>query len=154
MKPITRMVDNIFHLFKRWVGAKSIGVRALVFDPEGRVLLVRHTYRSGWHTPGGGVKPGETPVMALRREVWEEAGLHLRGEPQIFAAYLNKHKGLDDFPLIYVCENEQGDIFINDRAEIAEAGWFPVDALPPDITAKTRRRIEEFQGKIEVSHVW
>ena len=31
----------------------SVGVRALVEDGDGSILLVRHTYVGGWHFPGG-----------------------------------------------------------------------------------------------------
>jgi 8-oxo-dGTP diphosphatase len=51
--------------------------RALVLDPDDRVLLVRFDF-SGvevWATPGGGVKPHETHHQALLRELDEELGL-------------------------------------------------------------------------------
>ena len=46
-------------------------------DVDGRVLLVRQSYRPGWTLPGGSVRPGEPPEAAARREVLEETGLAL-----------------------------------------------------------------------------
>ena len=39
------------------------------------LLLVRTSYRAGWHLPGGSVRRGETPEEAARRELAEETGL-------------------------------------------------------------------------------
>ena len=52
-------------------------VRAIVFDPAGRILLVRFNFpqRIVWACPGGGVEPGETDDIAIRRELDEEVGL-------------------------------------------------------------------------------
>jgi 8-oxo-dGTP pyrophosphatase MutT (NUDIX family) len=56
----------------RGQGAKAI----LVCD--GEVLLVRHSYGpKRWEMPGGGVKRGEEPLAALRRELLEELGLEI-----------------------------------------------------------------------------
>lgn len=52
-------------------------VRALVLDPQHRVLLVRFEFPDGtrWALPGGGLEPGESDHDALRRELAEELGL-------------------------------------------------------------------------------
>src|SRR5471032_1945597 len=50
-------------------------VTALVFDADGRVLLVRPSAKDVWVAPGGAVDPDEAPQDALVREVWEETGL-------------------------------------------------------------------------------
>lgn len=55
------------------------GVRALVLDPDDRILLVRfvnpETGEEFWATPGGGLDPGEDLETGLRRELREETGL-------------------------------------------------------------------------------
>jgi 8-oxo-dGTP diphosphatase len=57
--------------------------RALIVDPDQRVLLVRFEFPTSgtrWALPGGGIEPGESPVDAIRRELIEEVGLH---DPEI-----------------------------------------------------------------------
>ncbi|MEV6523738.1 NUDIX hydrolase [Longispora sp. NPDC051575] len=50
---------------------------ALISDADGRVLLVKPTYKSGWDLPGGYVDEGESPLEGCVREVREELGLDL-----------------------------------------------------------------------------
>ena len=38
-------------------------------------LLSRHKKRSTWETQGGHIEPGETPIQAARRELYEESGV-------------------------------------------------------------------------------
>ncbi|WP_432587536.1 NUDIX hydrolase [Streptomyces sp. HD1123-B1] len=48
---------------------------ALFFDAQGRVLLVRPSYKPKWEIPGGYIETGESPLAACRREVEEELGI-------------------------------------------------------------------------------
>jgi 8-oxo-dGTP diphosphatase len=52
--------------------------RAIVLDPDDRILLVRFLFPTGktfWATPGGGIEAGESSDDAIRRELVEETGL-------------------------------------------------------------------------------
>lgn len=54
-------------------------VGALIFDADGRVLMVRtHKWGDKWGIPGGKIRRGETAAAALRREIAEETGLAVR----------------------------------------------------------------------------
>ncbi|MEJ7796249.1 MAG: NUDIX hydrolase, partial [Nocardioides sp.] len=49
----------------------------LVRDTDGRVLVCELTYKRDWDLPGGVVEVGESPKLAVAREVREELGLDL-----------------------------------------------------------------------------
>lgn len=57
------------------------GVRALILDAQGHVLLVRFDWEGlefadgFWANPGGGLERGETRLEAMQRELREETGL-------------------------------------------------------------------------------
>ncbi|HZC60625.1 MAG TPA: NUDIX hydrolase [Streptosporangiaceae bacterium] len=51
---------------------------AMIFDPAGRLLILKPVYKSGWTIPGGVMEIGETPWAACQREVREECGLAVR----------------------------------------------------------------------------
>ena len=65
-----------------WFG----GVRVIVKDEKGRVLLVcqRHEGRDIWMLPGGAIEEGENAVEAAKREVLEETGLSISVEELIW----------------------------------------------------------------------
>jgi ADP-ribose pyrophosphatase YjhB (NUDIX family) len=119
----------------------TLGVRAIVRDGEGRVLLLRHTYVPGWYLPGGAVDPGESVGDALRRELLEEANIRIIGPPRLLAIYFNPRAGSDHVALFEVTQFEQTSPKLADH-EIVEARLFPVHALPEGTTPSTRARLE------------
>jgi 8-oxo-dGTP diphosphatase len=69
-----RLAFPLARIWWRLTGARSEGALVAVYVGAA-LLLVRVSYRTGWHLPGGNVLPGETPVAAARRELAEEIGL-------------------------------------------------------------------------------
>ena len=45
--------------------------RAVIFDDEGRILLIRRGDNKMWALPAGGMEPGESVTECMEREVWE-----------------------------------------------------------------------------------
>lgn len=131
----------------------TLGVKAVVINEAGEVLLIRHTYVPGWHLPGGGVEVGETSEQALIRELVEETAVEPSAPPRLHGLLLNLNLARRDHVAVYVVERfTQGRLTVPNR-EIAEIGFFAVDALPAETTAPTRRRIEEVrQGRPAAAH--
>ncbi|ESR23152.1 NUDIX hydrolase [Lutibaculum baratangense AMV1] len=139
VRPLTRRLAQTYW---RWSRGLTMGVRVAVLD--GRyVFLVRHTYTSGWHLPGGGIERGETARQALERELMEEAGIRLDEEPRLHGVFLNEATFPGDHVLTFVGEAWTQVEVPYPSKEIAEAGFFPADGLPAGTTPGTRRRIME-----------
>ncbi|MBL8576997.1 MAG: NUDIX domain-containing protein [Mesorhizobium sp.] len=133
----------------------TFGVRGLVYDREkNAVFLIRHTYVPGWQLPGGGVEVGETAMQALERELFEEGVIEITGEPVLKSIHFNRQASRRDHVAFYLIESfRQAAPKLPDR-EIAEAGFFPLDALPQATTPATRRRIAEVFSAVPVSPDW
>jgi ADP-ribose pyrophosphatase YjhB (NUDIX family) len=145
---------RLMHLYWRFARAMTLGVRALVIDGSGRVFLVRHSYVSGWHLPGGGVEAGETLTQALARELREEGNIELTAPPQLHGVFFNNRASRRDHVALFVVRAfRQTAAPVPDR-EIRATGFFALDALPNDTTAATRARIIEVLGGAPVGERW
>lgn len=152
--PFGTVFSRALHVYFRLMRGMTLGVRAIVHSNDGSVLLVRHTYTPGWHFPGGGVEIGETCVEALRKELREEAGLTLAGEPKLKAVYHNKTTSSRDHVLLYLCNVVESEAIMKPNLEIADAQFFSLDNLPEDIESGTLARIREHTEGLAPSPNW
>lgn len=124
----------------------TVTTAALIFDREGRILLLEHVFRAdnGWGVPGGFLTKREQPEDGLRRELREEIGIEI-----------------DDLHLLFVrtlVRPGQVEIYFRARAigtprpcsfEIKTAAWFQVDDLPRNLSKDQRRLIARALSLIE-----
>jgi 8-oxo-dGTP pyrophosphatase MutT (NUDIX family) len=134
---------RFMHLYWRFARGMTLGVRGVVLDGDNRVFLVKHSYVSGWHLPGGGVEVGETFREALRRELAEEGRIELAGEPALHGVFLNSHVSRRDHVAVYLIRHFRQDRLPEPNHEIIACGFFDANALPAETTAGTRLRISE-----------
>lgn len=85
----------------------SVTVAAIVFDPEGRVLLVQRHGTQNWEPPGGVLKARESIEDGALREVQEETGL-LISVKRLTGVYKNPRHGV--LSLVFRCDPVAGQM--------------------------------------------
>ena len=147
------MLLKLLHRYFAFSRGMTLGVRAACFDEQGRIFLVRHTYVSGWHMPGGGVEYHETVKQALEKELREEGNLVMTTAPRLFSIYYNTNASKRDHVLLYQVRVTQTAPKIPDR-EIKKSGFFALDALPPGTIQATHARLAEINGDAPPADFW
>src|SRR6476469_1977525 len=153
-RALEQALRRVLHLYWRFARAMTLGVRTLVIDGEGRIFLVKHSYVSGWHLPGGGVEAGETLVEAAARELREEGNIELTAPPRLHGIFFNSRASRRDHVALFVVSAfRQVAAPVPDR-EIVAHGFFALDALPAETTDATRARIMELLSGAPIGQPW
>lgn len=126
------------------MGRPLPAVGALVFNDEGKILLVKRKYPPGqgrWSIPGGHLEYGETLEEAVVRELEEETGIKGIPECVIAIAEIIRYEGSEvkyHFIIVdFLVKPIGGSLRISD--ESLDAGYYTIDdALNLDLTQTTR----------------
>jgi 8-oxo-dGTP pyrophosphatase MutT (NUDIX family) len=110
------------------------GVRGVVFDDDGRVLLGRRADNGQWGLITGILEPGEEPAPGLLREVLEETGVVAVAERlvSVDAVGPSRYPNGDVchfLTLVFRCRFVSGEARVNDD-ESLDVGWFRPEDLP------------------------
>jgi 8-oxo-dGTP diphosphatase len=120
---------------RRYPDRPILGVGAIIFDGD-LVLLVergKEPLKGYWSLPGGMVETGESLDDAVKREILEETGLHIRPLriAEVFERIMHDAEGKTEYHYVlidYVCVVTGGDLEAADDAGKAE--WFRREDLP------------------------
>lgn len=127
----------------------TVTAGAIIFDGQGRILLLDHVFRpeSGWGIPGGFLSKGEQPEAALRRELREEIGIEVECLETLFTRTLPLTRQIEIYFRAKAIGQPEPCSF-----EIRNAGWFSLDDLPPELSQDQRRLIQRALTLSENSH--
>jgi ADP-ribose pyrophosphatase YjhB (NUDIX family) len=131
---------------------------ALIFDSEGRLLILRPTYKKGWTIPGGQVEAeGETPWEACRREAREESGVELTGGRLVCVDFLRpREKRPGGVRFLFDCgvldAAQLGRVRVQSE-EIAEYRFVPVSEALSLLSGPLRRRVRVATGAVRCRYL-
>ena len=133
-------------LLNSFLPRKRAIAQMLVRDRQGRVLLCRLTYKQDWDLPGGVVEVGESPQLAVAREVEEELALQIPAGRLLLTDWLPPWSGWDDALCLVFDGGEHDPALLDDivrqEREIRDAAFCTVDEVRERCADFTARRVE------------
>jgi 8-oxo-dGTP pyrophosphatase MutT (NUDIX family) len=153
MRVLIQLAYAARRLLLRAFRVRTTGVKVIVFNSDGALLLVRNGYGAShlFVLPGGGVSRGESPAAAAAREMREELGLELKNVDPV-RTYTSAAEGKRD--TIHLFRAVSDDVPQVDGVEVIEARFCSLGALPNQISPATARRVGELEGKRPYDGRW
>lgn len=149
--------DEVAELERAFAGetgyaTPKVDVRGVVFDAEGRLLLVRERSDGKWTLPGGWADVGASPAENVVREIFEEAGFQTRAT-RLLAVYDRSRHGHPPilhsvYKMFFLCEITGGEAAANGTTETDGVAFFARGEIPPLSTERvTAAQLEDFFGQ-------
>jgi ADP-ribose pyrophosphatase YjhB (NUDIX family) len=132
----------------------TLGVRALIQNDADEILLVEHSYKPGWHLPGGGVEASETALDALSREMHEEVGIVPTDTPRCLGIFANQAASPRDHVVLFHVRAFETVAPPHEDGEVAATLWAPRTRLPDGCDAGIARRLAELARGTRASPLW
>ena len=110
------------------------GVRGVVVDDAGRILLAQRADNRQWALISGMLDPGEQPARGLVREIFEETAVVAEAERMVSVGAVGPvtypNGDVCEFlDVVFLCRYVSGEARVNDDESLA-VGWFGLDELP------------------------
>ena len=155
------MMDSAYASYRACVGLTVFNRDGLVFVGQRRVGAAAHL-RYAWQMPQGGIDPGETPLQAARRELYEETNItsvSLIGETQDWLCYdiptplaglawRGRYRGQRQKWFAFRFEGEDGEIDVlkpgggRHKPEFGAWRWERLERVP-DLVVPFKRQVYE-----------
>ena len=111
---------------------------------QGKILLSRHRDRTTWETQGGHIEPGETPMDAARRELYEESGAVDFDIRPVFDYWAGDENGGASGQVFAAEIRTLGPMPKSEMAEVRAFDEVPPNVTYPAITPELFASLEEF----------
>ena len=115
----------------------NVSVRALIFNEQKQLLLVKESSLGTWSLPGGWCDLFETPSEAIIKEVIQEAGVHVKVERLLGISDRAKYKAnkkWSEYAVMFLATIvKDSKVFGH---EVSAVGFFDINKLP-ELSFKT-----------------
>ena len=112
---------------------------------QGKILLSRHKDRTTWETQGGHIEPGETPLEAARRELYEESGAVDFDIRPVFDYWAGDDNGGASGQVFAAEIRVLGSLPNSEMAEVRAFDEIPPNVTYPAITPEIFASLEEMK---------